>query len=102
MTDYKEMLMTLKDDQLAVLEDDLHSLLDQYADEIHSLETQIEDIWGEYSWYDSQTGDYNLSGNAYHYEENLQGEVRSVEEKVEMARGQLKNVLDLRKVLADD
>jgi flagellar biosynthesis chaperone FliJ len=94
MADYKEMLVTLREDELATLEDDLHNLLDQYADEIHSLETQIEDIWSEYAWYDSQTGDYNLSGNAYHYEENLQGEIRSVEEKVEITRNQLKNLLD--------
>jgi archaellum component FlaC len=100
--DYKEMLVTLREDELATLEDDLHNLLDQYEDEIHSLETQIEDIWSEYSWYDSQTGDYNLSGNAEHYEENLQGEVRGVQEQVEMAREQLKQLLELRKVLEDD
>lgn len=93
MTDYKDMIISLTHAQLGVLEDDLHCHLDELSDDIGSLESQIEGIWEEYSWYDSQTGDYNLTGNAEHYEENLQGELRGLEEDVKRTEAQLSDVL---------
>jgi len=100
--EYKEMLMTLKDDQLATLENDLHNRLDELSDAIYSIEEQVEELYSEYSWYDSQTNDNILTGNAAHYEDNLQGELAKLDEDVLRTQAQLKDVLTLRKELKDD
>ena len=94
------MLVTLKDYELATLEDNLHNRLDELSDAIYAIEEQIEELYSEYSWYDSQTNDYILTGNAAHYEDNLQGELAGLDEDVLRTRAQLKDVLRLRKELS--
>jgi len=89
---YSELLGQLAVDQLGALEEAVRVRIDELSDEIGFLFSQIEEIWSEYSWYDSETGDYNLKGNAYYYEENLQAEMNILEEKLGYAERQLVDI----------
>jgi len=91
-SNYEVLVSSLTYEELVTLEDDLLVRLDELDGEIASLQGQIDEIWSEHGWYDEQTGDYNLTGNAYYYEEKLQDAMAEAEEKLVLTNDQLYDV----------
>ena len=91
-SNYEILVASLTYEELVTLEDELLTRLDELDGEIASLQGQIDEIWSEHAWYDDQTGDYNLTGNAYYYEEKLQDAMAEAEEQLVLANDQLYDV----------
>lgn len=91
-SNFQRLIADLKADELANLEDEILIRLEELDGEFVSIQEQIDDIWIEYGQYDPETGDYNLHGNAFHYEERLQDEFHRLEEEMVMLRAQLDDI----------
>ena len=99
---YEKMIKSLTLGELFSLEEILIEEIDMLEGEVASLQGQIDEIWDEYSWYDEQTGDHNLTGNAYYFEDNLQGDLSYNEEKKDLAEKQLEEVHKRIEELSND
>lgn len=91
-SNHEILVASLTYEELVTLEDELLIRLDELDGEVASLQGQIDEIWSEHAWYDEQTGDYNLTGNAYYYEEKLQDAMAEAEEQLVLANDQLYDV----------
>ena len=91
-SNFKKLIADLHAHELATLEDEIYLRLDEIDFDLVSYQQQIDDIWNEHGVYDPETGDHNLHGNAFHYEERLQDELGRLEEEMVSLRDQLTDI----------